>query len=164
MSTAQPRTRRKPPAARAAKRSSATARRAPLATKSTARATSLTTLELVQQVRRGLPFARLRELETAAALSREETSALISVPLRTITRREQEGRLHPDESDRVMRATRLVTLAIDLFDGKKPSAAAWLKRPQRALGGESPLQFATTDAGAREVEHLIGRLAHGVIA
>ncbi len=128
-----------------------------------AKRAAASTLELIKQVRRGLPFSRLRELEAAAALSREETSALISVPLRTITRREQEGRLQPDESDRVMRANRLVTLAIELFEGNKPNAAAWLKRPQRALGGESPLQFATTDAGAREVEQLIGRLAHGVI-
>jgi uncharacterized protein (DUF2384 family) len=38
----------------------------------------------------------------------------------------------------------------------------WLRSPNRALGGESPLALSKTEVGAREVENLIGRLEHGV--
>jgi uncharacterized protein (DUF2384 family) len=34
----------------------------------------------------------------------------------------------------------------------------------RALGGRSPLDFAQTEPGAREVENVIGRLEHGVFS
>jgi uncharacterized protein (DUF2384 family) len=37
-----------------------------------------------------------------------------------------------------------------------------LTRPARALDGQTPLDFAGTEAGAREVESLIGRLEHAV--
>ncbi len=37
-------------------------------------------------------------------------------------------------------------------------------RPARALDGETPLNHTDTEVGAREVEHFIGRLEHGVYA
>jgi putative toxin-antitoxin system antitoxin component (TIGR02293 family) len=44
------------------------------------------------------------------------------------------------------------------------AAQQWLKTPARALGFESPLHFAETEAGAREVENLLGRIEHGVFS
>ena len=67
-----------------------------------------------------------------------------------------------DESDRLLRAARVLDRAIALFDGDRKAALEWLGSPLRALGGESPLDVATTDLGARQVENLIGRLEHGV--
>ena len=124
----------------------------------------LTAVDLVREVRRGVPFSRLRQVGTAMALSREQLAEFVSVPVRTLARREREGRLHTDESDRFFRGVRLIIMATRLFDGDMDAARDWLKRPRRALGGETPLQFATTDAGAREVERLIGRLRHGVFS
>ena len=34
----------------------------------------------------------------------------------------------------------------------------------RALGGATPLDFAKTEPGAREVENVLGRLEHGVFS
>ena len=42
------------------------------------------------------------------------------------------------------------------------AARDWLAKPARALDGETPIEHADTEAGAREVENLIGRLEHGV--
>jgi putative toxin-antitoxin system antitoxin component (TIGR02293 family) len=42
------------------------------------------------------------------------------------------------------------------------AAEVWLTEPNPALGGEIPIQMARTDIGAREVEAVLGRLAHGV--
>jgi len=119
-------------------------------------------VELVRQVRKGVRFSRLRDVGEAMDLSREQLAEFVSVPVRTLARRERLGRLLPDESDRLLRGVRLIDLATRLFDGDKAEARAWMKRPRRALGGDSPLQFATTDAGAREIERLIGQLEHGV--
>jgi putative toxin-antitoxin system antitoxin component (TIGR02293 family) len=95
-------------------------------------------------------------------LSAKDMAELLQIKFRTFLRRKKEGRLHPDESDRVIRASRLFGRALDLFDGSAETAKSWLSGPQRALGGAVPLEIARTEVGAREVERLIGRLEHGV--
>ena len=90
--------------------------------------------------------------------------ALIDVPRRTLTRRKRDGRFLPSESDRLLRAARIFGQALALFEGDRDAAKDWLDTAQRALGGVSPLDLARTEAGAREVERLIGRLEHGVFS
>jgi putative toxin-antitoxin system antitoxin component (TIGR02293 family) len=57
---------------------------------------------------------------------------------------------------------RVAGLAIRLFEGGLAEARTWLLSPHAALGNELPLEFATSEVGAREVENLIGRLEHGI--
>lgn len=83
---------------------------------------------------------------------------LAQIPPRTLARRKEEGRLDPDESDRLLRASRVFGRALALFEGDVDAARTWLSAEQPALGGMAPLELATTDVGAREVENLIGRL------
>ena len=54
--------------------------------------------------------------------------------------------------------------ALELFEGDSQAAERWLSSPRAALGGATPLELAKTEAGAREVEALIGRLEHGVFS
>ena len=93
-----------------------------------------------------------------------KVARFVAIPQRTLTRRQNDGRLGPDESDRVLRASRIFDLAVDLFEGDVAGARQWLQARQPGLGGEVPIEFASTEVGAREVENLIGRLEHGVIA
>jgi putative toxin-antitoxin system antitoxin component (TIGR02293 family) len=94
----------------------------------------------------------------------EKIARFVAIPQRTLSRRQSEGKLQPDESDRVWRASAIFDMAVDLFEGDVAAARQWLQAPQSALGGEMPLDFASTEVGAREVENLIGRLEHGVFA
>ena len=71
------------------------------------------------------------------------------------------GRLTPAESDRVMRYARLLGRAVEVLEGED-AARRWLTRPQYGLGGAVPLDFAETEAGAREVENVLGRIDYGV--
>ena len=57
---------------------------------------------------------------------------------------------------------RVVGLALQLFEGELAEARRWLLSPQPALGGEASVQLAKTEVGAREVEHLVGRLEQGI--
>lgn len=119
-------------------------------------------LELVRAVRLGLRFSRLANFQKISELPWEEIAELVQIPPRTLTRRQSEGRLRPDESDRVLRAAGVFDMAVDLFEGDVNAARQWLQAPQTGLGGETPLAFASTEVGAREVERLINRLEHGV--
>ena len=46
--------------------------------------------------------------------------------------------------------------------GNPDKAVEWLRTPNRALGGELPLDRLDTDLGARDVEDVLGRIAYGV--
>ncbi|MBC7909094.1 MAG: DUF2384 domain-containing protein [Pyrinomonadaceae bacterium] len=122
------------------------------------------TLHLIRQVEKGLPFRVVERLRRNMALTSEEFAELIQVRPRTLSRRKEEGRLQPDESDRALRASRLFGSALELFEGDAVAARTWLSSAQPALGGAVPLNVAKTELGAREVEYLIGRLEHGVFS
>jgi putative toxin-antitoxin system antitoxin component (TIGR02293 family) len=121
-------------------------------------------VSIVRLVRAGFSFKSLSDFQKATELPWSEISRFVAIPQRTLTRRQTEGKLQPDESDRVWRASNIFAMAVDLFEGDIAAARKWLQTPQAALGGESPLDFASTEVGAREVENLIGRLEHGVFA
>lgn len=119
---------------------------------------------MVARVRKGFSYTELARLEKRTGLSREAFLELVSIAPRTLARRRQSGRLTAEESDRLLRAARVFEMAEDLFEGDVEAARQWLGEPSPALGGQTPLQFASTDVGAREVEQLLGRLEHGVFA
>jgi putative toxin-antitoxin system antitoxin component (TIGR02293 family) len=121
-------------------------------------------VKAVRLVRAGFPFKVLAKFQKATDLPWTEISRFVAIPQRTLTRRQSQGTLQPDESDRVLRASAIFDLAVDLFEGDTAEARKWLQTPQPGLGGETPLDFASTEVGARAVENLIGRLEHGVFA
>jgi putative toxin-antitoxin system antitoxin component (TIGR02293 family) len=119
---------------------------------------------VLKSVAHGLPFSAFEHLQRNTALSLAEVTELVQIRPRTLTRRREQGRFQPDESDRLLRASRLFARALELFEGDAETARSWLADPQPALGGAVPLTVARTEVGAREVEKLIGRLEHGVFS
>ena len=121
-------------------------------------------LELVKAIHRGFPFAALTRVEQETGWPLERLAACIGLSPRTLSRRKQEKRLSTTESDRLVTLSRLLTQAVELFEGQKAKAWHWFLQPNRALGNVSPLEMAHTETGSREVENLIGRLEHGVFS
>ncbi|MFP4157412.1 MAG: antitoxin Xre/MbcA/ParS toxin-binding domain-containing protein [Opitutales bacterium] len=118
---------------------------------------------MVDRVLRGLPVGEFDALRGLLGLSVEEMAAKIGISVATLSRRRaKQQALDRDHSDRLMRYARLYWQAVDYFEGDPATARAWLMRPARSLAGRSPLDFAETELGAREVEDLIGRLEYGV--
>lgn len=122
------------------------------------------TLSLAKRVETGLSFGSLERLSKKSGLALDDIRGAVRISPRTFTRRRNEKRLTPEESDRLVSVSRLIALAIELFGGRVENAARWLVSPNRALGRRSPLEVARTEVGAREVENLIGRLEHGVFS
>jgi putative toxin-antitoxin system antitoxin component (TIGR02293 family) len=119
-------------------------------------------LKLAKKVESGLSFDAFERVGRVSGLSTDELRIAIRIAPRTLTRRRQEKRLSPEESDRLVSVSRLLSLAIELFEGDVRAALNWFTAQNRALGGISPLTAASTEVGSREVEALIGRLEHGV--
>jgi putative toxin-antitoxin system antitoxin component (TIGR02293 family) len=117
--------------------------------------------ELIRQIQKGLRFSELQTLQNSLDLPFEQLAAKLCISRSTLHRRKAAGRLSPDESDKVMRLSRLLDHAAKVF-GDVEKARAWLKFPQRGLGGAVPLDYAQTEVGAREVDDLLGRIDYGV--
>ena len=64
-------------------------------------------------------------------------------------------------SEHVVRIATLLNRARQVFDDAE-GAAEWLKTPNLSLGDKTPLEYADTEVGAREVENLLGRIDYGV--
>jgi putative toxin-antitoxin system antitoxin component (TIGR02293 family) len=119
-------------------------------------------LRIAARVRRGLPFSALERFQRNTALPADDLAELVRLPARTWARRKDAGKLEADESDRLVRASRVFGRALELFDGDPDAARRWLLEPQPLLGGGIPLELAATDVGAIEVERVVGRLEHGI--
>jgi putative toxin-antitoxin system antitoxin component (TIGR02293 family) len=117
--------------------------------------------ELIQKIQKGLRFSELKTLQDTLDLPFDKLAVKLCISRSTLQRRKAAGRLSPDESDKIIRYSRLVRQAADFF-GDIEKARAWLKHPQYGLGGAVPLDYARTEAGAREVENLLGRMKYGV--
>ena len=117
--------------------------------------------ELIRKIQKGLRFSELETLQNSIDLPFEQLAAKLAISRSTLQRRRAAGRLSPDESDKVMRLSRLLEHATNVF-GDIERARAWLKFPQRGLGGAVPLDYAETEVGAREVDNLLGRIEYSV--
>jgi putative toxin-antitoxin system antitoxin component (TIGR02293 family) len=121
-----------------------------------------TLAELREQIKRGLPYRSLDSVRERLHLSVPEAASVLHMPPRTLARRRQARRLAADESDRLYRLARIAAQAVTVL-GAEEKAAAWLRRPNRALHGEMPIRLLDTDVGARQVEDVLGRIEHGII-
>ena len=120
--------------------------------------------DMLNNIKKGLKFASIGQLEVAYGATQKEVAAVLSIPRSTLLRRRRDGRLLADESDRVVRLARIKDAALTLMDGDDGAAVDWLRTPLDILGGETPFEHASTEMGARDVEDLIGRLRHGVFS
>src|SRR5262245_38073781 len=118
--------------------------------------------DLAYLVRKGLPADSLSVLAERLHLSNTILSRKLGIPQRTLTRRlSKASLLTPAESDRTVRMARVYANAVEMI-GDEEKAIEWLNTPNRALGGERPLDQLDTDVGARMVEDVLGRIAYGV--
>lgn len=118
--------------------------------------------DLIAALRQGLPVETFHTLQRRLNLPTTLLAEALAIPPRTLTRRVEGGRFTPQESERLLRLARVVDKAEQLF-GEPEDVRAYLTRPVRGLGGQTPLQMLDTELGTRQVEDLIMRLVHGVV-
>jgi putative toxin-antitoxin system antitoxin component (TIGR02293 family) len=120
-------------------------------------------LKLIRKIDGGLEYKYFEQFQKLTQLPVGDAIRLVAITSRTLQRRKEQGRLEPAESDRLVRASRVFSKALELFEGNTEDAKAWFQTPARALGNEKPIDLARTDVGAREVEALIDRLEQGIL-
>lgn len=120
--------------------------------------------ELLALEREGIRPEHLRELQDRYALNDRNLLDLLALNRRTLQRRRDKTEpLGPSASANFLEAARVLTFASEVF-GDDEKVKRWMRRPNRALGGESPLGLLATSTGRGLVRDVVGRIAHGVYA
>lgn len=120
-------------------------------------------LGVANAVRSGVPAEAVDEAIESGAV---EPGVMYDVVVarRTLAHRKSKDQsLTPDESDRLARVLRVCARAEDAL-GDPQRAYRWLRKVNRALNGKTPLELLSSDAGARAVEKVLGRIEHGVFS
>ena len=119
---------------------------------------------LAARVEDGIPVIDVVAFGKSVGFSAAELANLIRIPARTYARRvASKARLRLDEGERAVRVMRLYGRAKRVF-GSDEKTRLWLSRQLAVLGGRTPLDFARTEPGAREVEAVLDRLEEGVFS
>jgi putative toxin-antitoxin system antitoxin component (TIGR02293 family) len=98
---------------------------------------------------------------SALGLERSEIDAVV-IPSRTLQhRRSRREKLTVEESDRVLRVIRVLSLTESIY-GSRDRALDWLRKPNARLDGRAPLSLLKTDTGSRIVEELLIQIDDGM--
>lgn len=119
-----------------------------------------TETEILRIVEKRLAPSVINRL-TALGLERSEIDETV-IPSRTLQhRRSRREKLTTEESDRVLRMIRVLSLAESVY-GSRERALAWLRKPHARLDGRVPLSLLKTDTGSRIVEELLTQIDEGM--
>lgn len=130
-------------------------------------------IERVELVKEGVPADLLVLISEDMAITKDKLYATIGLARATVNRKLRDRQvLSQDESERVLGIARLVGQVDTIvkesgnpggFDAAK-WVAAWLDRPQPALGGKPPAELMDTSDGRSIVSDLIARMQSGAYA
>ena len=118
--------------------------------------------DLARLVHRRIPLRALAYVKRGGFSDRDIWQFII--PERTQRHRKTKREpLTIEESDRLVRMTRIQALAEDVF-GDADKANRWLREGLGILDGKSPLDVAQTDSGARVIEQILAKIDWGAAA
>jgi putative toxin-antitoxin system antitoxin component (TIGR02293 family) len=118
--------------------------------------------DLARLVNHRIPVRALT-LVKRIGFSDREIGQFIIPPRTQRHRKAKRERLSVEESDRLVRLTRIQSLAEDVF-GEAEKGNRWLRQRLGILDGKTPLEVAQTDSGARVVEQLLAKIDWGAAA
>ena len=119
--------------------------------------------QMIKSIEEGLPISNFRRLQDSLDLPDKDLAKYIRIPKSTLALRKKRGKFSFEESERIFRLQRLFEKSLEVFEDAG-LAKKWLKEEAYGLGDVSPLEYAVTEIGAREVEDLLGRIEHGVFS
>lgn len=122
------------------------------------------TSALISKMRNGIPARTIPLLAARLGLSQEKLFDLLRLSKSTVKGRiSSNGKLSATEQDRVYRAEKVLSRAVQVLEDEE-SAQAWLSRGNRSLGGEAPLALLDTEVGYELVMDTLGRIEYGIVS
>jgi len=119
------------------------------------------TLGMATAVSNGLPKTALKRVMSAISSDPRIRQHVSDQVISRATLKRRGLRLKQEESGRLERIARLMAHAEWVWDDKD-DAQAFMATRNKALADQSPIDMATSDAGARAVEEVLNRIYYGL--
>jgi len=117
---------------------------------------------LIHLIETGLPLKVIPRL-IQRGLSKDEVFSIIVNPRTLKHRRSKSQPLSKEESERAIRAVRILARAQAVF-GDEASALRWLRAPKKRFEDRAPMQMLPTEPGGRLVEEMLIQIDEGMFA
>ncbi|WP_254504080.1 type II RES/Xre toxin-antitoxin system antitoxin [Duganella vulcania] len=119
---------------------------------------------VIEDMRHGVPASVIPAMASRLGLSQDGLFEVLRLPRSTMKGRiSRNETLSASEQDRLYRADCAWSRALQVLEDED-AARAWLRRPNRSLGGEAPLSLLDTEAGYELVLDILGRIEYGVVS
>lgn len=120
--------------------------------------------ERLEQIKVGLSATLIQALRVTFDLHERNLETLLNASVSTLERRKREKKnLDPVASERLDRIASICHLAEDVFESRE-AAASWMSKPNKALGGATPIMLCETEIGAKQVRRVLLALEWGGVA
>ncbi len=124
-------------------------------------ASDLTPFEKMHVVREGVTKKDLEILKTKAKMDYTLLAKALSVTRATLINKKRGERFNSSLSERILGLADLYSYGFEVFEDEK-AFIQWMQKPNKALGGEIPLDVIDNQFGREEVKNVLGRIAYGV--
>jgi putative toxin-antitoxin system antitoxin component (TIGR02293 family) len=122
------------------------------------------TSTMIRDMRNGTPASVIPEFAQKFGMSQDGLFDVLKLPRSTMKDRISKNKvLSPSEQDRIYRANRVWSRAVEVLEDEN-SARSWINKPNRSLGGEAPLSLLDTEVGYELVLDTLGQIENGVVS
>jgi len=115
----------------------------------------------IETIKEGISKEELENLKEQTDVDYNMLAKILSVTKATLHNRKGKERFDAAVSERILLLADIYSYGYTVFKDQE-RFNRWMKTPNRALGGESPLNLAETIYGMEEIKNLIGRIDYGV--
>lgn len=124
-------------------------------------ASDLTPFEKMHVIREGVSKKDLEILKSKAKMDYTSLAKALSVTRATLINKKRGERFNSGLSERIVGLADLYSYGFEVFEDEE-AFTQWMQKPNKALGGEIPLDVIDNQFGREEVKNVLGRISYGV--
>jgi putative toxin-antitoxin system antitoxin component (TIGR02293 family) len=121
----------------------------------------MTPFEKMWLAQKGISKTGLEQLKNTAALDYDQLAGALAVTRATLINKKGAARFSSGLSEKIIGLADIYSYGYEVFDNEA-SFNAWVFRPNKALGGQTPYALLNNQFGREAIKSLIGRIAYGV--
>ena len=124
-------------------------------------ASDLSPFEKMHVIREGVSKKDLEILKAKSEMDYTTLAKALSVTRATLINKKRDERFNSGLSEKILGLADLYSFGFEVFEDES-AFNQWMQKPNKALGGEIPLDLIDNQFGREEVKNVLGRIAYGV--
>jgi putative toxin-antitoxin system antitoxin component (TIGR02293 family) len=121
----------------------------------------LTPMDKMNMSKEGVTKKDFEAIKERLRLDYDSMATILSVTRATLLSKKGDEKFNTPLSERIIDVNDIYSYGIEVFEDED-RLQEWIHRPNKALGGKTPIDIMDSQFGREEVRNLIGRIAYGV--